>query len=222
MTPLHLSLLSRGLTCHLRSESSFSTGDLQYPPAGQHLLSPTVRILPFRQTAPPSDKTAINPRLLSLLISHSMLRTPRTPPTSPSPTTPTTPQRTPSPAPHPKSPTPTPLAQTPYQSHHDHSWRASTLWDQYIRTQGLTIPDPTYKSSTSRWHIKKPRRYAVTPEEHHHQEQMALMDMPTNGRRLTRGLLGKIMDRNRQSRKGTSGTKVRTTSPSTFDFPAAR
>src|SRR6202012_3143423 len=136
-TPLHLSLLSHQPTCHLRTYDSFSTGDLQYPLAGQHPLSPTVRILPFRQGAPPSDETTINPRLLSLPISHSMQRTPRTPPTTPSPTTPTPPRRTPPPAPHQKSTTPTPV-QTPSQPHHDRSWRASTLWDRYIWTQGLT------------------------------------------------------------------------------------
>ena len=203
MTPLHLSLLSQGPTCHLRSENSFSTGDLQYPLAGQHPLSPMVRIPPFRQTAPPSEETTINPRLLSLPIARSMRRTPRTPPTSPSPTTLTTPPRTPSPVPHPKSPTPMPPVWTPYQSRHDHSWRASTLWDRYIRTQGLTIPDPLYKSSTSRRRVKKPRGYVATPEECHHQEQMALMDMLTNGKRLTRGLLGKIMAQDRKSRRGT-------------------
>ena len=197
-TPLHRSLLSREPTCHLRSDSSFSTGDLQYPLAGQHLLSPRVKIPPFPREAPPSAETTINPRLLSLPICHSMQRTPRTPLTTPSPTTP---QRTPSPALRPKSPTPP--VQTPYQSRHDHSWRASTLWDRYIRTQGLTIPDPLYKSSTSRRRIKKPRRYAATPEERHHQEQMALLDQPTNGRRLMRGLLGKIMDQDRKSRRGT-------------------
>ena len=202
-TPLHCSLLSRESTCHLRSDSSFSTGDLQYPLAGQHLLSPRVKIPPFPQKAPPSAETAINPRLLSLPICHSMQHTPRTPLTTPSPTTPTTPQRTPSPVPHPKSPTPTPPVQTPYQSHHDHSWRASTLWDRYIQTQGLTIPDPLYKSSTSRRCVKKPRRYAATPEECHHQEQMALLDQPMNGRRLMRGLLRKIMDQDRKSRRGT-------------------
>ena len=132
-----------------------------------------------------------------------MQRTPRTPPTTPSPMSPTTPQRTPSPVPHPKSPTLTPPARTPYLSHHDHSWRASTLWDRYIQTQGLTIPDPLYKSSTSRQRVKKPRRYAATPEERHHQEQMALLDLPTNGKRLMRGLLGRIMDQSRKSQRGT-------------------
>ena len=142
-----------------------------------------------------------SPKLLSLPICHSMRRTPRTPPTSPSPTMPP-PQRTPSPAPLQKSPPPTPPAQTPYQSRHDHSWRASTLWDRYIRTQGLTIPDPLYKSSTSRKQTKKPRRYVATPEDRCHQEVMALMDQPTNGRMLTQGLLGKIMDQERQSLRG--------------------
>ena len=184
------------------TSDAFSTGDLQYPPAGQHPLSPTVKVPPFRRGVPPSDETTINPRLLSLPISHSMQRTPRTPPTTPSPTTPTTPQRTPSPAPHQKSTIPTPV-QTPFRSRHDHSWRASTLWDRYIRTQGLTVPDPLYKSSTSRRQTKKPRRYAATPEEKYHQEQLALLDVPTNGRRLTRGLLGKITDQSRKSRKGT-------------------
>ena len=202
-TPLHRSLLSHQPTCHLRSDSSFSTGDLQYPLAGQHPLSPTVKIPPFRREVPPSDETTINPKLLSTPICHSMQRTPHTPPTTPSPTTPTTPQRTPSPAPCQKSPTPPPPARTPYQSRHDHSWRASTLWDRYIRTQGLTIPNPLYKSSTSHRRVKKPRRYAATPEERHHQEQMALLDLPTNGRRLTQGLLGKIMDQDRKSRRGT-------------------
>ena len=202
-TPLHRSLLSHQSTCHLRSDSSFSTGDLQYPLAGQHPLSPTVKVPPFRQRAPLSDETTINPRLLSLPICHSMQCTPRTPPTTPSPMTPTTPQRTPSPAPHQKSPTPPPPVQTPYQFRHDHSWRPSTLWDRYIWTQGLTVPDPLYKSSTSPRRVKKPRRYAATPEERYHQEQMALLDMPTNGRRLTRGLLGKIMDQDRKSRRGT-------------------
>ena len=201
-TPLHRSLLSREPTCHLRSESSFSTGDLQYPPAGQHLLSPRVKIPPFPQEAHPSVATTINPRLLSLPICHSMQCTPRTPPTTPSPMTPPL-QRTPSPAPRQKSPPPTPPAQTPYQSRHDHSWRANTLWDQYIHTQGLTIPDPLYKSSTSWKRVKKPRRYAATPEERRHQELLAMMDQPTNGRRLTRGLLGKIMDQDRKSRRGT-------------------
>ena len=201
-TPLHRLLLSQEPTCHLRSESSFSTGDLQYPPAGQHLLSLRVRIPPFPQEAPQYDETTINPRLLSLPICHSMQRTPHTPPTTPSPMTPP-PQRTPSPVPLQKSPPPTLPVQTPYQSHHDHSWRASTLWDRYIRTQGLTIPDLLYKSSTSHRHVKKPRCYAATPEEHHHQEQMALMDQPTNGQRLMQGLLGKIMDQDRKSRRGT-------------------
>ena len=203
-TPLHRSLLSHQPTCHLRSDSYFSTGDLQYPLAGQHPLSPMVKVPQFLQGVPPSEETTIDPQLLSLPICHSMQRTPRTPPTTPSPMTPTTPQRTPSPAPHQESPTPPPPVQTPYQSHHDHSWRASTLWDRYIWTQGLTIPDPLYKSSTSRQHVKKPRRYAVTLEERHHLEQMALMDQPTNGRRLTRGLLGKIMDQDRKSCKGTN------------------
>ena len=202
-TPLHCSLLSHQPTCHLRSDSSFSTGDLQYPLAGQHPLSPTVRVPPFRWEVPPSDETTIDPWILSLPICHSMQHTPRTPPTTPSPTTPTTPQKTPSPAPHQKSLTPPPLAQTPYQSHHNLSWRASTLWDRYIWTQGLTIPDPLYKSSTSRWRVKKPRCYAATLEERHHLEQMALLDQLTNGRRLTRGLLGKIMDQDHKSRKGT-------------------
>ena len=202
-TPLHLSLLSRGPTCHWRSENSFSTGDLQYPLAGQHLLSPTVRILPFRQEAPPSAETTINPRLLSLPICHSMQRTPRTPPTMPSLTTPMTPQKTPSPAPCQKSPTTPPPVQTPYQSHHDHSWRTSTLWDRYIWTQGLTILDLLYKSSGSRRQVKKPRQYAATPEERYHQEQMVLLDQPTNGQRLTWGLLGKIMDQDRKSQRGT-------------------
>ena len=97
-TPLHRSLLSHQPTCHLRSDSSFSTGDLQYPLAGPHLLSPTVRILLFPQEVLPSNETTIDPRLLTMPISHSMQRTPRTPPTTPSPMTPTTPQRTPSPA----------------------------------------------------------------------------------------------------------------------------
>ena len=164
-------------------------------------LSPRVKIPPFPQEAHLSVETTINPKLLSLPICHSMQRTPRTPPTTPSPTTPPL-QRTPSPVPLPKSPPPMPPAQTPYQSRHDHSWRASTLWDRYIRTQGLTIPDPLYKSSTSRKRVKKPRRYAATPEERHHQELLALMDQPTNGRRLTRGLLGKIMDQDLKSRRG--------------------
>ena len=103
---------------YMRSESSFSVGDLQYPPAGQHLLSLTVRIPPFPWEAPPSAKTTINPRLLFLPICHSMQCTPRTPLTTPSPTTLMTPQRTPSPAPRQKSPATTPLVQTPYQSHH--------------------------------------------------------------------------------------------------------
>ena len=124
-----LSLLSQEPTCHLMSESSFSTGDLQYPPVGQHLLSPTVRILQFQREAPPSAETTINPRLLSLPICHSMQRTPHTPLTSPSPTTPTTPQRTPSPALPPKSPLTDLSARTLYQSRHDHSWRSSMLWD---------------------------------------------------------------------------------------------
>src|SRR6202012_3558736 len=106
-TPLHRSLLSWEPTCHLRSESSFSTGNLQYPPVGLHCLSPMVRIPPFPQGAPPSAETTINPRLLSLPICHSMQRTPHTPPTTPSPTTLTTPQRTRSPAPRQKSSTPT-------------------------------------------------------------------------------------------------------------------
>ena len=79
----------------------------------------------------------------------------------------------------------------------------STLWDRYIRTQGLTIPDPLYKSSTSHQCVKKPRRYAATLEERYHQEQMALLDLLTNGRRLTQGLLGKIMDQSRKSQRGT-------------------
>ena len=65
------------------------------------------------------------------------------------------------------------------------------------------IPDPLYKSSTSRKRVKKPRRYVATPEERHHQELLALMDKPMNGKRLMRGLHGKIMDQSRKSRKGT-------------------
>ena len=77
------------------------------------------------------------------------------------------------------------------------------LWDQYIRTQGLTIPDPLYKSSTSRKWVKKPRHYTATPEERYHQELLALMDQLTNGRKLTWGLLGKIVDQDRKSQRGT-------------------
>ena len=201
-TPLHCSLLSQESTCHLRSNSSFSTGDLQYPLVGQHLLSLRVKIPPFPQEVPPSTKTTINPKLLSLPICHSMQCTPRTPPTTPSPMTLTTPQRTPSPAPLRKSLTPPPV-QNPYQSRHNHTWRVSTLWDRYICTQGLTIPDPLYKSPKVHCQVKKPRRYAATLEERHHQEQMALMDQPMNGRRLTQGLLGKIMDQDWKSRRAT-------------------
>ena len=201
-TPLHCSLLSQEPTCHLRSDSSFSTGNLQYPLFGQHLLSPMVRIPQFPQEAPPSAATTINPKLLSLPICHSMQRTPCTPPTTPSPMTPTTPQRTPSPAPRQKSTTPPPV-QTPYQSCHNHSWRVSTLWDWYIHTQGLMIPDPLYKSPGPHCRVKKPRHYAATLEECHHQEQMALLDQPTNGRRLTWGLLGKIMDQDHKSQRAT-------------------
>ena len=146
LTPLHRSLLSREPTCHLRSESSFSTGDLQYPLAGQHLLSPRVKIPQFRQEVPPSAEMCISPKLLSLPICHSMQHTPCTPPTTPTPTTPTTPQRTPSPALPRKSSTPPPV-QTPFRSRHEYRWRSNTLWDRYIRTQGLTIPDPLYKST---------------------------------------------------------------------------
>ena len=168
-TPLHRSLLSRESTCHLRSDSSFSTGDLQYPLAGQHLLRPRVRIPWFPQEAPPSAETTINPRLLSLPICHSMQRTPHTPLTTPSPMTPTTPQRTPSPAPLQKSPMPTLLpVQNPYQSCCDYHWRVNTLWDRYIRTQGLTIPDPLYKSPRVRHQAKKPRCYMATPEDCYH------------------------------------------------------
>ena len=220
-TPLHLSLLSQEPTCHLRSESSFSTGNLQYPLAGRHLLSPRVKIPLFPQEAPPSDETTINPKLLSLPICHSMQRTPCTPPTTPSLTTPP-PLRTPSPVPLWKSPPPTPLVQNPYQSRHNHSWRANTLWDRYIRTQGLTIPNPLYKSSTSQKRVKKPRRYMATLEECHHQELLALMDQPTNGWRLTQGLLGKIMDQGHKSRKGMYATRGVTTSPSTFTSQAAK
>ena len=201
-TPLHRSLLSHQPTCHLRSDSSFSTGNLQYPLAGQHHLSPRVKVPQFLQEAPPSDRTTIDPWILTMPICHSMQRTPCTPLTTPSPTM-TTPQKTPSLAPHQKSPTPPPPAQTPYQSRHNHSWRASTLWDRYIWTQGLTIPDPLYKSSTSHRCVKKPQRYAATPEERHRQELMALLDQLTNGRRLMWGLLGKIMDQDRKSQRGT-------------------
>ena len=173
----------------------------KYPLAGQHLLSPRVKIPLFPQEAHLSTETTINPKHLSLPICHSMRRTPHTLPTTPSLTMPPL-QRTPSPAPLQKSPPPMPPVQTPYQSHHNHSWRASTLWDRYICTQGLTIPNPLYKSSTSRKRVKKPRCYTATPEEHHHQELLALMDQPTNGRRLTRGLLGKIMAQDRKSRRG--------------------
>ena len=202
-TPLHHSLLSQEPTCHLRSDSSFSTGNLQYPLAGQHLLSPRVRIPPFRQEAPPSAETTINPRLLSLPICHSMQRTPRTPLTTPSPMTPTTPPKTPSPAPPQRSPTPTPPLPVPnqYQSRHDYHWRANTLWDRYISTQGLTTPNPLYKSPRAHRRAKKPRCYTATPEDQYHQEQMALMDQPMNGRMLTRGLLGKIMAQECKSQK---------------------
>ena len=167
MTTLHHLLLSQEPTCHLRSNSSFLTGDLQYPLAGQHPLSLMVKILQFPWEAPPSNVTTINPKLLSLPICHSMQHTPHTPLTTPSPMMPTTPQRTPSPAPHQKSsPTPPPV-QTPYQSRHNHSWRSNTLWDQYIRTQGLMIPDPLYKLPGPHHQVKKPRRYAVTLEERH-------------------------------------------------------
>ena len=193
-TPLHHSLLSQELTCHLRSDSSFSTGNLQYPLAEPHLLSLRVKIPLFPQEAPPSTETTINPKLLSLQICHSMQRTPHTPLT--------TPQRTPSPAPRQKLTTTTlPPVQAPYQSHHDHTWRSSTLWDQYIRTQGLKIPDPLYKSSEPRCQVKKPRHYVATLEECFHQEQMALLGQPMNGRRLTRGLLGKIMDQDLKSHR---------------------
>ena len=77
------------------------------------------------------------------------------------------------------------------------------LWDRYIHTQGLTIPDPLYKSSGSRHRVKKPRCYVATLEEHYHQEQLALLDQPTNGWRLTQGLLGKLMAQDHKSQRGT-------------------
>ena len=66
------------------------------------------------------------------------------------------------------------------------------------------IPDPLYKSPRVHCRTKKPRHYTATPEDHYHQEQMALLDQPTNGWMLTRGLLGKIMDQERKSQEATS------------------
>ena len=84
-TPLHHSLLSQEPTFHLRSNSSFSTGDLQYPLAGPHLLSPRVKIPLFPWEAPPSAKTTINPdsypyQSVTPCCAHPIHHQPRPPP----------------------------------------------------------------------------------------------------------------------------------------------
>ena len=144
-------------------------------------------------------------------ICTTMQHTLPTPPPPPwTPRTPTaTPQPTPSPAPH-QSSSPTP---TPVPSPSCCTQQVSTLWDHYIQTQGFWIHDPL--SPAPCCHIKKPKKYRLTPEERFHQEQLALMMRPMHGRMLTRGLLGKIMDSHHPHQRASSWMMVQTTSPLT-------
>ena len=80
----------------------------------------------------------------------------------------------------------------------------STLWDHYIQTQGLRIPNPLYHSPAPHCQAKKPKKYNAMLEEQFHQEQLALMTRTTNGQMLTRQLLGKIMAKDHKSHRGTS------------------
>ena len=174
--------------------------------------------------APPSEKitTSPKPSFPPTTICPSMLHTPHTPPPTPCQQPTVMPPQTPSPAPHqnlltrPHHPTP-----APYQSHHNHVWRTSTLWDHYIWTQGFWIPDPLYHSPAPCHQAKKLKKYQLSPEEKHHQEQMALLMMLMNGWMLTRGLLESIMEDSRWSWKALSWTMELTISLLKSVYPAA-
>jgi hypothetical protein len=93
--------------------------------------------------------------------------------------TPPVPARSPSPIPNPPS-SPRLL-------------RGSTVWEHYLRTQGGRVRDPLYPSSTpTQRKTRKPRRYTARPEEVRDEEILALSQIPTGGRMLTRSYLGKI------------------------------
>ena len=72
----------------------------------------------------------------------------------------------------------------------------STIWDYYIRTQGMRIPCPLYheaKIKKGRKMTKKPKKYRLMPEEFREQEMRALVEMPTSGYMLTCQVLGKLL-----------------------------
>ena len=71
-----------------------------------------------------------------------------------------------------------------------------TIWDYYIRTQGILIPCPLYqeaKVKKGRKTTKKPKKYRLMPKEFREQEMRALVEMPTSGYMLTCQVLGKLL-----------------------------
>jgi hypothetical protein len=93
---------------------------------------------------------------------------------------------TPTPPTHSRSPTPNPPS-----SHR--LLRGSTVWEHYLRTQGGRTRDPLYHCTTpTPRKVRKPQRYTARLEELREEEILALSQIPTGGRMLTRSYLGKI------------------------------
>jgi hypothetical protein len=137
---------------------------------------PNLCIEPSMLHAPGSPTTAI-----SRPISPIELEPPPLSPPDPSlrPPTPPTPARSWSP--------------TLNQSQSHHLLRGSTVWEHYLRTQGGRIRDPLYDATTpTKRRVRKPRKYNARPEELREEEILALSQIPTGGRMLTRSYLGKI------------------------------
>ena len=159
--------------------------------ARQHLLIPQT-LIPFIPPLMPMLATPPSSDLQSSPV--TLTRTPT--PTLPESSSPQT--LTPS-----LSPLPTPCCEALI---HCPQLRPSTIWDYYIRTQGMRIPCPLYhkvKIKKSRKMVKKPKKYHLTPEEFREQEMRALVEMPTSGYMLTRQVLGKLLDSQRP-RKATN------------------
>jgi hypothetical protein len=146
----------------LRSHRPLSPPTLCIEPAMLHSTG-KLHTDTSRQHSPTEPEPPLSP------LSDPLLRLP----------TPPVPARSPSPIPNPPS-SPRLL-------------RGSTVWEHYLRTQGGRVRDPRYPSTTpTQRKTRKPRRYTGCPEEVRDEEILALSQIPTGGRMLTRSYLGKI------------------------------
>jgi hypothetical protein len=153
------------------------------PGSSETPLHEGLRLFPFIPE-PPQLTPPTNP---SLLLPWSSSPFPLL-----SPLPPLTPSTSPSPAPPPLAlpPTLAPHPPAPFQS-----LRATTVWGDYLATQGGRVGPKRM--------VKIPQRYRLLPEERRDEDEWMLTQIPTQGKRLTRSRSTKFLRRGHPPLKAT-------------------